>query len=121
MDQPITTTNQLAHCLSLLQAATEPITAAHLAGALSLGGCHESQRRQIRTIIKKLRENGERIAATMQTGYFIAYHDDVWKAYNESRQIEAKTTLSQTHRRNKAIPDKYQDKLFTPGPGHGNL
>ena len=101
------TTEEAAKCLRLLQAAAEPIVAAELAGKLGLSGSRETRRRHVRAIVKHLRDNsGERIIATLWGGYFLTDDEQLWRDYNDGRQIDARRILAVTHKRIKMIQDR---------------
>lgn len=93
----------MARCLELLKAATEPIVAADLARTMQLSGSRETQRRHIRAVIKKLRETGSMIVATLQGGYWLTDDKALWRDYLEGRQIDAKKILGGTHKQKKEI------------------
>jgi len=112
MDRADVTPDDLAECLAVLENAGEAMTAAMIAAKLGKGGCRETQRRQVRSIIKVLRDKGCRIAATLQGGYFLAEEDDVWLAYLRDRQIGAKTVLGAAHKR---------ERMLTTARGQGLL
>ena len=114
--RPDVEANECAAALRILQEAAEPIVAADLAGKLRLSGARETQRRHVRAIIKKLRETGSWIVATLQGGYWLTDDDSMWLDYQEDRKIDAKRILGQSHKRQKAITDnKGQGLLFPPG------
>lgn len=106
------TTLEVARCLSLLEAAKEPIAAADIARRLGLYGCRETRRRHVRAIVKRLRDNGSMIVATLQDGYFLTEDMQLWQDYLSGRQIDAKRVLGETHRRKKMVAD---------GGGQGTL
>jgi biotin operon repressor len=113
MDSSDVIADELAECLAILKGADRPMTAAQIAARLGLSGCRETQRRRVRAMTLALRDKGVRITANLQTGYFLAEEDDVWRAYLRSRQIEAKTILGVTHPRiRQAVESKGQRLLF---------
>ena len=107
MSNPNITTEEAALCLRLLQAATEPIVAPDLARLLGLAGSRETQRRHVRALIKHLRDIcGLHIIATLWGGYLLTGDEQLWRDYNEGRQIDAKRILAVTHKRKKMIQDR---------------
>ena len=120
MTRPNITTDNAARCLEILKAATDPITAADLGRRLDLAGPRESQRRQVREIVKHLRDQAEWICATIPGGYLLTDDAAVWAAYNAGRAIEGKRVIGQSHNRNKAAIDSHgQGLLFQPPAGCG--
>jgi biotin operon repressor len=110
------TTLEAAKCLSFLESANKPMTAIELARKLYLAGNRESQRRHVRALVEKLRDNGSMIVATLQDGYFLTEDLQLWQDYLEDRQIDAKSILGETHRRKKMLADRQgQGYLFAPG------
>lgn len=97
------TTEQAAKCLSILGAASEPLTAADLAFRLQLAGSRETQRRHIREIIHHLRDKGQMIIATLSSGYWLTINASLWKEYLDGRQIDAKRILAETHHAKKTV------------------
>ena len=114
MNEPNITTDACAACLRILKAASEPIVAAELAAMMHLTGNRESQRRHVRAIIKHLRDNGSRIVATLSGGYWLTEDDEIWRDYNEHRQVDAKKIFAETHRRKMLMDQKGQGVLFRP-------
>ncbi len=106
------TTLEAARCLSLLEAAAEPIVAAKLAEKLRLAGSRESQRRHVRALVKYLRKNGSHIVATLTDGYWLTKEDDIWRDYLEGKAIDAKRILGETYKRKKIAGSKGQGLLF---------
>ncbi len=121
MTRPNITTHNAARCLAILKAAAEmPVVAADLAKRLGLAGNRESQRRQVRAIIKHLRDQGEWICATMQGGYLLTDEAPVWAKYNSAQANNGKRVIGQSHNRNKAAIDSHgQGLLFQPAAGCG--
>lgn len=108
------TTIQETRVLELLTKAVEPIVAADIAAKLRIGGCRESQRRHVRGIVRKLRDEGNHIVATLQGGYWLTEDETIWKDYLDGRQIDAKRLLAETSRAKKAIDANGQGLLFMP-------
>ena len=122
MTQPNVTTDELAMCLSLLESAEGAMTAIELAVGLHLSGNRETQRRHIRHLIRRLREDGSMIMATLQDGYYLTSDSQLYEDYLAGRQIGAKKVLGETHRRKKMLVEvgTGQGVLFSPliGCGH---
>jgi len=108
------TTVEAAKCLSILREANKPIVAAELAYRLGLAGSRESQRRHVRALIKRLRDDGSKIIATLWGGYFLTEDEQLWRDYLDGRQIDAKRILGETHRRKKNLAAGQQQMLFEP-------
>jgi len=107
------TTLEAAKCRRLLETAFEWLTAAQIAAYLQLAGKRETQRRHVRAIIRQLRDNGSKIVASLQGGYWLTKDDDsLWKDYNEHRQIHAKRIIGEAARRKKQIASPGQEFLF---------
>lgn len=116
MDRPNVTSHEAARCLSILESADRPIVAAELAARLFLRGNRETRRRHVRAIIKKLRDNGSMIIATLQGGYSLTGDEQLWKDYLEGRQIDVKRILGEAHRRKRMVADSAgQGVLFGQG------
>lgn len=114
------TSDDAARCLMLLEQAAKPMTAAELATRMSLAGSRETQRRHVRAIIKRLRDTGAHIVATLQGGYCLTEDDDVWRDYQEGRKIDAKRVIGEAHRRQRQIGGDGQMLMFAPvGSGYG--
>jgi len=102
-------------CLRILQEQSAPIVAAELANRLGISGTRETQRRQVRTIIKHLRDECDaRIVATRQGGYRLTKDDEIWRDYLDHRTIGAKRVLGETHRRKRQAARIGQGYLFSP-------
>jgi len=113
MTTPNITASQAARCLRVLEQAQRPMVAAELARSLHLGGSRESQRRHVRAVIEHLRDNGSMVVAKRQRGYWLAGDLSLWKDYLDSRQIDAKRVLGETHKRKRMLADaKGQGLLF---------
>ena len=113
MSNPNITATEAAKCLRVLQDIAKPIVAADLAKKLALGGSRESQRRHVRAVIEHLRDNGSMVVAKRQRGYWLAGDLSLWKDYLDSRQIDAKRVLGETHKRKRMLADaKGQGLLF---------
>jgi biotin operon repressor len=109
------TINEASRCLSLLKAAGEPMVAADLAARLQLPGSRETQRRHVRAIIRRLRNDGQKIIATLQGGYWLTDDDSLWRDYLRDRQVDAKKILADTHRKKRMLADSQgQGLLFQP-------
>ncbi len=120
MNRPTITTRNAARCLEILKAASDPILAAHMGRRLGLAGSRESQRRQVREIVKHLRNQGEWICATTQGGYMLADDRRAWDRYNARRANDGKRVIGQSHHRTKAAVDSQgQGLLFQPAVGCG--
>jgi len=116
MTQPNITTLELARCLSFLESADKPLVAADIATKMRLPGNRETQRRHVRALVEKLRENGSMIVANLQDGYSLTEDLHIWRDYLEGRQIDAKQIFGETHRRKRMLADRYgQGFLFAPG------
>ena len=106
------TTDQMQRCLSLLKKAEGILTAAELAARMRLNGNRETQRRRVRSILKKLRDGGEWIIG-FNEGCFLTDDEKVWKDYNEGRQIDAKKIIGEAAKRKKMVTDnRGQGLLF---------
>jgi len=81
------------------------MVAAQLGRYLYLGGSHETQRRRVRAIIQQLRDNGARIVATRQQGYWLTEDAKLWRDYLDGRNIDAKRILAQTHKKKRQFCD----------------
>ena len=111
------TTTQIARLLLLLKSATEPIVAAELGIRLGLSGSRESQRRVIRSMVKCLRDNGSKIVATLQGGYWLTDDAEIWSEYLNGRKIDAKMTIGEAHRRQRLSQEaSSQTMLFELQP-----
>jgi len=110
------TTSEAARCLSILESAAEPMTAAALAARLGLSGSRETQRRRIRAIVEHLRNDcSAKIVATLQDGYFLTDDDKLWRDWLDGRQIDAKRVLGVTYKQKKMLTDSQgQGVLFSP-------
>jgi biotin operon repressor len=114
MNEPNITTDQVAGCLRVLKAADKFMTAAEIAHQIGIGGEHETQRRHIRALVKKLRDNGSMIVANTLDGYWLTEDIAIWKDYNEHRAIDAKVMLAEVSRRKKTLSErKGQGFLFS--------
>ena len=113
------TTCNAAACLAILKAASVPIVAADLGRCLGLAGDRESQRRQVREIIKHLRDQGEWIVAVNPGGYLLTTDRQLWSQYLMHRQIDAKQVIGQSHNRNKAAVDSHGQRLLFQPVGAG--
>ena len=89
--------------------------AADIAARLGLGGKRETQRRRVRDLIKKLRENGMQIVASLKDGYELTDDMKANKEYLNSRQIGAKRVLGETHSQKKLFDNRGQGMLFRLG------
>lgn len=108
------TNDLLIQTMRILAAADSAICAADIALRLGLEGCRESQRRQVRAIIKQLRDEGEWIVATLQGGYWLTEDRDLWRHYLTGRTIEGKCLIGESHaRRRMATDGREQGLLFT--------
>ena len=116
MTRCITTTGQAARLLQMLSGAAEPVTAASLAVRLGLGGNRESRRRQVREIVRQLRDDGVRIVATLQSGYWLTEDDEIWRLWNEQKMVDAKRVLAESNKRKKEATATAQGQglLFMP-------
>jgi len=103
MNKPHITTSETAIALDILSSENGPFTAAELAGRLYLTGSRETQRRRIRAIVKRLRDDGAMIIATLAGGYQMTRNEAAWRDYLEGRQIEAKKTLGSTYKKKRQI------------------
>jgi biotin operon repressor len=110
------TADNCSRCLEILKSATEPIVAAEIARQLGLGGCRETQRREVRAIVTYLREQGSMIVASTIEGYWLTEDKDIWKDYQEKRAIDGKRIIAEASKRKKEIGDNNgQGFLFMPG------
>jgi len=114
------TVDQAAACLSLLEGASGPMTAASIAGRLGLSGCRETQRRHARAIVEHLRDGACKVIAAAD-GYWLTSDEKAWRDYLDSRQIGAKSVLGCTHRRRRESvrASSGQKQLFKIGGGRG--
>jgi biotin operon repressor len=112
MNEPNITTDQVAGCLGILRRADKFMTAAEIAVHLGIAGCHESQRRHIRALVKELRDQGEMIIANNWDGYWLTKDLKIWDDYVNHRAIEAKTMLAEVSQRKKFIDRNGQGILF---------
>lgn len=116
MARPNVTVDGMAQCLRVLQAAEVPMLAIDIANRLGLDGSRETKRRHVRSLVKKLRDDGHMIVASVQGGYFLTADEDLWKQYLEGKKIDAKKVLGEMHRKKKMLIDKQgQGMLFQPG------
>ena len=116
MNRVTITAYNAARCLAILKAASGPIVAADLARRLGLTGSRESQRRQVREIISRLRDQGEWIVANTQGGYLLTDDPAEWARYNTDRANNGKRVIGRSHNRNKMLTDsRNQGLLFQPG------
>lgn len=112
------TREDAARLMRLMQAARTPQTAAALAGRLALSGSRETQRRHIRALVERLRDDGAWIVAVDAAGYRLTTDAAEWKQYNESRKIGAKQILGRSHKRQQMVTDAAgQGLLFVPAVG----
>lgn len=115
MRQVDVTSDEPARCLGVLKQAARPVVAADIACRLGLGGKRETQRRHVRAIVKRLREVGSMIVATLNGGYWLTDDEQLWKEYLEGRKIDAKRIIGEAHRRKKMVTDNQgQGLLFQP-------
>jgi len=115
MNSRTTTTDEATRLLGVLCRTEAAMTAAELAGRLALTGCRESQRRHIRALVKRLRDEGKWIVATLQGGYWLTEDRDLWRDWLEHRSIDAKRLIGESHRRQKMLTDASgQGLLFGP-------
>ena len=117
MGKPDVTADEARECLLLLVCRHDdglgPMTAAQIAERLRFGGCRETMRRRVRTIVQGLRDKGSMIVATRQGGYMLTGDVGIWKDYLDGRQIDAKRVLAVTNRKKKmAIDSRGQGLLF---------
>jgi len=114
MSRPNVTTDEAAGCLSLLETAARPQTAAELAQKMKLAGSRETQRRHVRAIVRHLRDNcGAQIVATLAGGYWLTDDEQLWSDYLKGRQIDAKRILGRTHEQKRMlVDDRGQGHLF---------
>jgi len=106
-------------CLRHLQAAEGPTTAVELADKLMLTGSRETRRRKIRAIVRRLRDGGAMIVATLHGGYWLTDDESLWAQYLDGRQIDAKRILGDAYRKKMVTDRKGQGMLFVPGPQTG--
>lgn len=112
MSERNVTTQEVAECLVVLQQAAGPMTAAELSGQLYMQGLRETQRRHVRAIIKRLRDNGSMIVANLAGGYWLTKDHRLWSDYLEGRQIDAKRVLGETYGRQRKARARRQEFLF---------
>jgi hypothetical protein len=114
MSEPIITTDQVAGCLSILKAADKFMTAAEIAIRLGIGGEHETKRRHIRALVKKLRDShGSMIVANTRDGYWLTTDVKIWQDYINDRAIDAKVMLAEVSNRKRMLAGtKGQGMLF---------
>ena len=113
MEQPIVTSEQAGRCLGILEAAEKFMTAAEIAVRLGIGGRRETQRRRVRAIVKRLRDNGSMIIANNADGYWLTGDADIFWQYMQKRAIDAKVILAEVSSRKKMLADKKgQGMLF---------
>jgi hypothetical protein len=105
MNEINVTNSELSSCLTILKETGSPLTAAEMAARLYLGGCRETQRRHVRSIIDRLRKLGAKIVATLSEGYWMTEDIALWRDYLEGRQIDAKRILAETHKRKRMVSD----------------
>jgi len=108
------TTAQVGACLQVLKEATEPIVAADLAERLGLAGKRETKRRKVRAMVEHLRDNGARIIATLNSGYWLTGDSEIWCDYLAKRTIDSKRILGEAYRRRRdaAMGESGQGYLF---------
>lgn len=92
------------------------MTAVELAAELRLPGSRETRRRHVRELIRKLRETGSMIIATLQDGYFLTDDPQLYQDYLNGKQIDAKKVLGKTHKQKKMLTEvgSGQGVLFGP-------
>jgi len=78
-----------AKVLRILKTAADDITAAEIAYKLLLIGSRETKRRKIRAIVKRLREEGNWIVATLKGGYWLTADAELWFGFATYRRREA--------------------------------
>ena len=108
----IVTTTEAARCLRLLEQQERPIVAADLAQLLGLAGVRETQRRTVRRIVQRLRDDGAHVVATLQGGYWLTEDKQTWRDWLEHRKIDGKVIIGEAHRRQKALSEGHQPCLF---------
>lgn len=102
--------------MEILRLANGPLVAVDIAAKLGLTGKRETQRRRVRELIRKLRDNGAQIVASLTEGYRLTDDDEANKRYFDTRQIGAKRVLGETHKKKKMLfNDRGQGLLFCPG------
>lgn len=106
--------------LNILETSDRPLTAADLALMIGLSGSRETRRRKIREIVKNLRNEGLWIVATNPAGYWLTGDAEIWRDYQNDKQIDAKRILGETGRHKKMIADRTgQGFLFAPAVSVG--
>lgn len=110
--RPTPTTREAAIVHETLWRSERAWTAAELAARIGVGGSRETQRRHIREIIRRLRQQGCRIVATLQDGYAYTEDAEIWKDYVEGRKIDAKRILAEAGKRTRELRSQGQGQLF---------
>ena len=107
------TADEAAKCLEILKATKSPLVAADIAKLMKLSGSHETQRRHVRAIVKHLRDDcSAKIVATLAGGYWLTDDEQLWSAYLEGRQIDAKHILGDTSQKKRFCFYRNQGILF---------
>jgi biotin operon repressor len=96
----------------ILLNADKPLVAADLAQRLHLIGSRETQRRKVRALIKKLRDEGNWIIATIWEGYKLTKDFSEWREYNERCTIGAKRIFKEVSQKKEKAKAAYQPTLF---------
>jgi len=108
------TTDEMGQVLRTLQQSNVFILAIDIAARLGLRGNHESNRRHIRSIVKKLREDGSKIISNMTDGYFLTDDDAIYREWLNDKTIDAKTILAKIHKAKQMLKDSAgQGLLFS--------
>ena len=96
------TNSDRLRCLAVLRAASGPIVAADLAQRIGLR-CkdRETARRQVRAIVKDLRDTGAKIVSNLASGYWLTHDETMWQDYCQRRQIDGKRIIGEASRRGK--------------------
>jgi len=102
-NKPTISSDQAAGCLSILRQATQPVTAANIAGQLHLPGVRETRRRHIRALVRQLRSGGAMIVGSISRGYWLTEDVRLWREYLEHRNIDARKILADAHRKKRSL------------------
>jgi biotin operon repressor len=108
----IITTAKLDKTLDILKNAAGFMLSIELANKLGIGGSHELKKRTVRVIIKDLRDSGHWIVASVSYGYFLTKDLNLWREYNEGRQIDAKRIIGESAKRKNLVDSRGQVMLF---------
>jgi len=104
--------------VDLLHRRQVPVSAIDAAYCLGIEGKRETKRRRIREAAAEARENGHRICADLEDGYWLARSHDEWEAWLAHQRRGARYRFARMSRAERAAVDRgnRQGLLF---PDHG--